>query len=69
MYIAIRRYSIVPGTGEELLQRVQEDFVPIISHSSGFIAYNARQIGNQQLVTTSTFNTQAGAEASILRAL
>ncbi len=69
MYIAIRNYPILPGTGEELLQRVQEDFVPIISHTSDFIAYDARQVGYNHVVTTSTFNTQAGAEASILRAL
>src|SRR6266496_1200677 len=69
MYIAIRRYSIVPGKGKELLERVHESFVPLISHSPGFIAYDARQIGSQQLITTSAFNTQAAAEASILRAL
>ena len=69
MYIAIRSYSIVPGKGTELLERVQESFVPLISHSLGFIAYDARQIGSQYVVTTSTFHTQADAEASILRAL
>src|ERR1700694_426260 len=69
MYIAIRSYAIVPGKGKELLERVYEDFVPLISHSHGFIAYDARQIGSQHVVTTSAFNTQADAEASILRAL
>src|ERR1700694_4324654 len=69
MYIAIRSYAIVPGKGKELLERVYEDFVPLISHSHGFMAYDARQIGSQYVVTTSTFHTQADAEASILRAL
>jgi hypothetical protein len=69
MYIAVRKYSIVPGTGDELLQRVQEDFVPIISKASGFIDYDARLVGDRHVVTASTFETQAGAESSILRAL
>ena len=69
MYIAIRRYSIVPGKGREFLERVHESFVPLISRSRGFIAYDARQIGSQHMVTASAFDTQAAAEASILQAL
>jgi hypothetical protein len=69
MYIATRSYSIVPGKGKELLERVHAGFVPLISHFHGFIAYDARQIGSQHVVTTSAFHTQADAEASILRAL
>jgi hypothetical protein len=69
MYIAIRSYSMVPGKSKELLERVHEDFVPLISHSHGFLTYDARQIDSQHVVTTSAFSTRADAEASMLRAL
>jgi antibiotic biosynthesis monooxygenase len=68
-YMAIRRYHIIPGTGEEFLHRVQAGFVPIISRMPGFIAYDALQIGNDQIVSISVFNTPVGVIESTPRAL
>lgn len=68
-YMAIRRYHIIPGTGEEFLQRVQAGFVPIISRIPGFIAYDALQIGNDQIVSISVFDTPVGVIESTPRAL
>lgn len=69
MYMAIRKYSITPGTGEEFLQRVQRGFVPIISQMPGFIAYDALQVGNDQVVSISVFDTPVGVVESTPRAL
>jgi len=68
-YMAIRQYHIIPGTGEEFLHRVQAGFVPIISRMPGFIAYDALQIGNDQIVSISVFDTPVGVIESTPRAL
>ena len=69
MYKAVRKYTLLPGSTDAFLQRVQESFVPLISQRAGFLAYEARHIGNDQVRTISTFDTRAGAEESILLAL
>jgi hypothetical protein len=69
MYIAVRKYHLLPGSSREFLQRVQEGFVPLVSQISGFLAYDAHHVGDNQVLTTSTFDTRAGAEESILLAL
>jgi hypothetical protein len=68
-YMAIRKYHIIPGTGEEFLHRVQAGFVPIISRIPGFIAYDALQVGNDQIVSISVFDTPLGVIESTPRAL
>jgi heme-degrading monooxygenase HmoA len=68
MYASIRKYSIVPGTAEEFLRRVQQGFVPLISKASGFRAYYVLQVRNDEVVSVSIFDTQAGAEESVRRA-
>jgi hypothetical protein len=69
MYIAVRKYAIITGSAREVLRRVQEGFAPLIAQTAGFIAYDAMPVGNNYLVTSSIFDTRAGAEESILRAL
>lgn len=68
-YMAIRKYHIIPGTGEEFLHRVQAGFVPIISQIPGFIAYDALQVGNDHIVSISVFDTPLGVIESTPRAL
>jgi hypothetical protein len=69
MYKAVRKYTLLPGTSEEFLQRVHESFVPLISQLPGFITYEAWPVGTDQMLTSSIFDTRAQAEESILRAL
>jgi hypothetical protein len=69
MYKAVRTYTLLPGSTEEFLQRVQESFVPLIGQQAGFIAYDARHVGTNLVRTISTFETRVGAEESILLAL
>jgi len=68
MYIAIRKYYIIPGRVDELLQRVREGFVPIISQVPGFVAYYLLEVGNDVVVSISIFKSRAGAEESTRQA-
>jgi hypothetical protein len=69
MYKAVRTYTLLPGTCEEFLKRVEESFRPLISQLPGFIAYDVRPIANDQVMTISAFDTRSHAEESILLAL
>ncbi len=64
MYAAIRKYSIKPQFMSEVMQRIQEDFLHIISRQPGFTAYYALRVGNNEVLTISVFETQAAAEGS-----
>ena len=65
MYVAIRKYYIIPGAVDEWMRRVQSGFVPIIRQAPGFISYYAMKVRDDQAVTVSIFDTQAGAEESV----
>lgn len=69
MFQAMRTYTLLSGSTETFLQRVQESFVPLIRQLPGFIAYDARSVGTDLVRTTGTFQTRAGAESSVLLAL
>jgi heme-degrading monooxygenase HmoA len=68
MYASIRKYYIIPGTAEEFLRRVQGGFVPLISQVSGFRAYYVLQVRDDEVLSVSLFDSQAGAEESVRRA-
>jgi hypothetical protein len=69
MNAAIRKYSIKPQFMSEVIQRIQGEFVPIVSREPGFIAYYALQVGTNDMLTISVFSTHAGAEGSTPLAL
>ena len=64
MYSAIRKYSIKPNFMDEVVQRIQGEFLHIINREPGFIAYYAIRVGNNEVLTISVFETQLGAEGS-----
>jgi hypothetical protein len=69
MYAAIRKYSIKPKFINEVMQRIQGEFIHIINREPGFVAYYAIREGGNQVLTISVFETQAGAEGSTPMAL
>ena len=70
MYAAIRKYTIKrPDFIDEVMQRIQGEFLQIISREPGFTAYYAVRVGNNEVLTISVFETQAGAEGSTPLAL
>jgi hypothetical protein len=65
MYASIRRYEgRSRETIEEIIKRVEEGFVPIISASAGFISFNFIDTGDGVVATISVFETKAAAEES-----
>jgi hypothetical protein len=68
MYISIRRYQVDIHSVDEIVQRVEAEFVPIIRQAPGFIAYYAIDAGGGVVASISIFRDQAGAEESNRRA-
>jgi hypothetical protein len=69
MYISVRRYTIHDeGTVDEIVRRVTEGFLPIISSSPGFKAYYAYSSGGNVISSVSVFDDEAGIEESNRRA-
>ena len=68
MYASVRRYETDPGSVDELMRRVEEGFVPIISKAPGFVAYYALDAGDGVVDSINIFEDQAGAEESDRRA-
>ncbi|HZU03161.1 MAG TPA: antibiotic biosynthesis monooxygenase [Ktedonobacteraceae bacterium] len=68
MYASIRKYYLIPGTVEQFMRRVQEGFVPLISRVPGFRVYYVLQVRDDEVISVSIFDSQAGAEESVRRA-
>jgi len=64
MYASVRRYEMDPGSVDEVMRRVEEGFVPIVSKAPGFIAYYALDAGDGVVASITVFEDQAGAEES-----
>jgi heme-degrading monooxygenase HmoA len=64
MYTVIRKYDLVPGTAEEFLQHVQKSLVPIISRVPGFREYSMVEVGDNEVVSISIFESLADAKVS-----
>jgi len=68
MFASVRRYRMDPLGVDELITRVEQEFVPIVSKSPGFVAYYAVDAGNGIVTSISIFEDQKGAEQSSLAA-
>jgi len=64
MYAVIRNYNLLPGMVEGFIQQVQKGLVPIISRVPGFKAYYLVEVGDNEVVVISMFETLADAKAS-----
>lgn len=64
MYVSVRRYQTDASKVGQIMERVQQGFVPIISKGPGFIAYYALDAGQGVVASISIFKDQAGAEES-----
>jgi hypothetical protein len=69
MYTAIRDYKLnVESLDDETLKRVNDEWVPILQSTDGFIEYHIIDSGDSRLTTVGVFETEAGAEESRQRA-
>lgn len=65
MYGAIREYKFQPGKVDEIIRKVRDELAPMFSKAPGFVVYTLVQVGSDDIVTTSVFENQAGAEDSV----
>jgi heme-degrading monooxygenase HmoA len=68
MYMAIRRLKIRPGLFDEAVRLVENELLPLLSSMPGFVEYEVAQIGEDEGLTISVFETQEQAEESNRRA-
>ena len=72
MYASIRRYTPKTSTTKEaindLKNRIEEKFTPIVQEIRGFHTYGVVNVGNKDLVTISIFEDRNGAVESTRRA-
>jgi hypothetical protein len=64
MYASIRRTTARAGSTGEATRRIEESFVALLSRVPGLLAYYVVDTGDNNLVTVSIFEDQAGAEES-----
>jgi hypothetical protein len=65
VYLGIRYCQVQPDSVEEVIQRINEGFVPTISSAPGFLAYYALNGKDDTLATICVFEDQSGAEESV----
>lgn len=69
MHAVIRRYRMAEGVAvADLLDRVQQGFVPLIREMPGFVAFHAFASDDGGVVSVSLFTDRAGADRSSERA-
>ena len=72
MYATIRRYTAKTGTTkqtiDDLKNRIEEKFTPLVQEIRGFHSYGVVNVGNKDLVTISIFDDRNGATESTRRA-
>ena len=69
MYMVVRKYGTKPEASiEEIVQRVQEGFIPIISQTPGFVAYHIVNTGSATIASVTLFQDKAGADKLTRRA-
>jgi hypothetical protein len=69
VYASIRQGKAKAGMAEELIRRIKEGAIPIISDVEGFRAYYVVYAPDDTVTAISVFNDYAGAEESNKRAL
>ena len=68
MYVTVRRYVTDPKSVSEVIRRVREEFVPIISKVPGFMSYSVLDAGNGTMASISSFESKSGADEATRRA-
>jgi hypothetical protein len=63
MFATIRRYeSVDPGRTDELIKKVDETLVPILSDAPGFNGYSLVQAGDRVFTSIGFYDTAAHAD-------
>jgi hypothetical protein len=58
-------YLLPAGSAAEVARRAERDMLPRLRGQPGFVAYEVIQVGDDELVTISTWRTRGDAERSV----
>lgn len=64
MYAAIRRYNIVEGTADQIIDRVNGTFLPRLREMPGFVAYYVLDVGDGTMAAITISEDRTGADES-----
>jgi hypothetical protein len=64
MYAVIGKNDSKPGTMGEVMQQVRESLLPILNRMAGLKAYLLVDVGDNQVLAISLFDTQADTKAA-----
>ncbi len=64
MFAAIRRYRVKSGNTGELMRRVEQGLVPMLSIQRGFVSYHAIDDGQDGAISVSIYANRAAAEGA-----
>lgn len=65
MHCVIREYKSVRGDASEIVEPVRSQFLPIVEAIPGFTSYTVALTDDRELITTTVFADEKGAEASV----
>lgn len=65
MHCVIREYKLVRGDGSEIVEPVRSQFLPIVEAIPGFMGYTVALTDDRELITTTVFADEKGAQASV----
>jgi heme-degrading monooxygenase HmoA len=69
MYAVVRRFKGQPGVFDEAVRRVENGLVPLTRSMPGFVEFVGVQVGEDEGLTISFFETQEQAEEANKRSL
>jgi len=64
MHVTIRRYHIHPGSTQQLIDLINNEFVPTIQKAPKFVTYYALDEGDGDVSAISVFEDEASARSS-----
>lgn len=65
MYAVSRQYQFDPKAGAEIARKIQEDFVPLVRKTPGFLAYYWVDSGTGKGSSLGVFESKTGADQSV----
>jgi quinol monooxygenase YgiN len=68
MYVSVRRYKLDPAKADELFQKVDSEFAPILKEMPGFMSYSTFDSGDGNVGSISVFSDKASVDASNAKA-
>ncbi|MCC7163790.1 MAG: hypothetical protein IT331_14945 [Anaerolineae bacterium] len=64
MYVMVRQYVIDPGRVDEIMRLADEEYLPRVESSPGFVAYYVMRVSADVVATVSIYQEQSQMEAA-----